>query len=190
MIDLRLGTRGQKRYKRLPELGINQSECENKNLNLKGNLLSRKSYIIHSKLFDARTISSNWFRPNMTRFQATTILSRSTVGSFIVRRSTSQDTSFVISVHGPGDLVEHHLLQVGKHSDLREGLSLLGSEKIFPSFFSLVTHLSIMRESLPCTLDLNDHDGKKSDVVDDDIIDIDSAPGFQDIIRRLQVQLV
>ena len=109
-----------------------------------------------------------------------------------MRNSTSQKSSFVLSIHAPGHLVQHHLLQVGIHSHQREGVSLLGSEKVFPSVHSLVTHLSIMRESLPCTLGLYacHRDVSEDENDEEDIIDIDSEPGLEDIIISLQKQMI
>ena len=56
-------------------------------------------------------------------------------------------------------------------------MALLGSAKVFPSIHALVTHLSIMRESLPCTLDMKNTYINASDDSDDDIMDIDSECG-------------
>ena len=182
------------KYKKLAYVKNNTRTGENHkgNLNLKMQA-ARKTTFIKSAIFDDKTLSSNWYSPNMERTQASSVLRSSSVGSFIVRRSTSQESSFVLSVCVSGHLVEHHLLQVGKHDQYIEGVSLLGAEKVFPSIYSLVTHLSIMRESLPCTLALHDYASDASEDTyyrEDDIIDIDTEPELEDIIRSLQKQMM
>ena len=55
----------------------------------------------------------------------------------------------------------------------------------------MVTHLSIMKESLPCTLHMDDHASDASEDSDhDEVIDIDSEPELEEIIRRLQKQMM
>ena len=87
--------------------------------------------------------------------------------------------------------MQHHLLQINQHSHGFDGVALLGSEKVFRSINALMTHLSIMKESLPCTLFMQYHsiDASDDSEDDDDIIDIDREPELQDIIRSLQNQL-
>ena len=196
MIDIKMFGRTNK-YKKLTQVKNNTDLNENNNgrriLNLK-TLRNRKSVLTNSSIFDAKTESSNWFCPNMERTQATSILSSSSIGSFRVRSSINQESSFFLSVRVPGHLVEHHLLQVVRHDHYIEGVAVLGSEKVFPSIYSLVTHLSIMRESLPCTLALHTYDSDASDDTDDDddedIIDIDSEPELEEIIKNLQKQMM
>ena len=90
----------------------------------------------------------------------------------------------------PSGHVQHHLLQIGQHRHGGEGVALLGSKKVFPSIHALVTHLSIMKESLPCTLQMKNHYSDASDDSDDDdIVDIDSEPELEDIIRSLQKRM-
>ena len=121
--------------------------------------------------------------------QATSILNSSSVGSFLVRRSISQGSSYALSVRVPGVQVQHHLLLVG---DGGHGVTLYGSKKLFPSINALVNHLSIMKESLPCTLDMDNHDSDTSEDSDDDedIIDMDSEPELEEIVSRMQKQMV
>ena len=192
MIDTKLFARTHK-YKKLPHVKNKTRTGENYdgNLNLKIQT-ARKTTFIKSAIFDDRTLSSNWFCPNMERTQATSILRSSSVGSFIVRSSISQESSFVLSVLVPGHFVEHHLLHVVRHVHYIDGVTLLGSEKVFPSIYSLVTHLSIMRESLPCNLALHTYDSDASEDTDDedDIIDIVSEPELEEIIRSLQKQMM
>ena len=71
-------------------------------------------------------------------------------------------------------------------------MALYGSEKLFRSIHSLVTHLSIMKESLPCTLDIYMYASNTSEDNGEveDIIDLDSAPELEEIVRRLQKQMM
>ena len=71
-------------------------------------------------------------------------------------------------------------------------MTLYGSKKLFPSIRALITHLSIMKESLPCNLDMDNHDSDTSEDSDDDedIIDMDSEPELEEIVSRLQKQMV
>ena len=120
------------KYKKLPYVKNNTGRGENhdENLNLKIQT-ARKTTFIKSAIFDDKTLSSNWFCPNMERTQATSILRSSSVGSFIVRSSTSQKSSFVLSVLVPGHLVEHNLLHVVRHVHYIDGVTLLGSFYLF-----------------------------------------------------------
>ena len=56
----------------------------------------------------------------------------------------------------------------------------------------MVTHLSIMKGSLPCTLDMDHHDSDASEDSDhdDDIIDIDSEPELDEIVNILQKHMM
>ena len=104
-----------------------------------------------------------------------------------MRRSISQGSSYALSVRVPGVQVQHHLLLVGDG----QGVSLHGSEKVFPSIHAMVTHLSIMKESLPCTLDMDNHDSDVSEDSDhDDVIDIDSEPELEEIVSNLQKHMI
>ena len=190
MIDMKMFRWGQKNQK-LSKHKNNNIACEykkendNVNLNIIKNI--KNTNLNNSKIVDARTLSSPWFCPALTRSQASSILSSSSVGSFLVRRSISQGSSYALSVRVPGVQVQHHLLLVGDG----QGVSLHGSEKVFPSIHAMVTHLSIMKESLPCTLDMDNHDSDASEDSDhDDIIDIDSEPELEEIVSYLQKQMI
>ena len=74
-----------------------------------------------------------------------------------MRSSISQGSSYALSVRVPGVRVQHHLLQVGGDGHGGHGVTLHGSEKLFPSIHALVTHLSIMKEGLPCTLKIDNY---------------------------------
>ena len=191
MIDMKIFRWGQK-YQKQSKQKNNNNVCEykkendNVNLNIIKNI--KNTNVKNSKIVDARTSASPWFCPALTRSQASSILSSSSVGSFLVRRSISQGSSYALSVRVPGVQVQHHLLLVGDG----QGVSLHGSEKVFPSIHAMVTHLSIMKESLPCTLDMDNHDSDASEDSDheDDVIDIDSEPQLEEIIRSLQKQMM
>jgi hypothetical protein len=184
----------RKKYRKLPQclnntiISDKREEFHNKinvNLNIIKNI--KNANLNNSKIVDARTLSSPWFCPALTRSQASSILSSSSVGSFLVRRSISQGSSYALSVRVPGVQVQHHLLLVGDG----QGVSLHGSEKVFPSIHAMVTHLSIMKESLPCTLDMDNHDSDASEDSDhDDIIDIDSEPELEEIVSILQKHMI
>ena len=157
----------------------------NDNLNMFRNNFSCKN--VDTKVVDAKTLSSSWFRPRITRTQAESLLKQSTVGCFLIRSSSSPGKSYALSVRVAGRQVQHHLLLVtGKQQQVR----LHGSSKLFPSVFSLVTHLSIMKENLPCNLHLNYYDSESSTETEDDenedIIDIDTEPNMEEILTQLK----
>ena len=137
-----------------------------------------------NKVIEAKTLSSSWFCPKMTRFQAENFLKNSPVGSFVVRSSSSLDSSYVLSLRAPGVTVQHHLI-----STAEERVRISGSSKLFSSIFSLVTHLSIMKENLPCRLSVSSLDSEASDSEDqeeDHLTDLDSEPEMEEIVMQLK----
>ena len=96
----------------------------------------------------------------------------------------SHKSSFILSVLAPGGQVQHHLLQASE-----DKVSLLGSQKLFPSIHALVTHLSIMKESLPCPLKMTKGFNDYMDEYEDDLIDIESEPEYEEIIKSLQKEM-
>ena len=184
----------RQKYQKLPQclnntISDDKKEETNNKINVNLNIIKniKNTNLNNSKTVDAKTLSSSWFCPNLTRSQATSILSSSSVGSFLVRSSISQGSSYALSVRVPGVRVQHHLLQVGGDG---HGVVLYGSEKLFPSIHSLVTHLSIMKETLPCTLKIDNYASDASEEEEEDIIDIDSEPEMEEIVSWLQKQMV
>merc|ERR1719206_291504 len=169
---------------------ISDKKIINNNMNINLNIIKNINNTNKNdyKAVDAKTLSSPWFCPKMSRSQATSILKSSSVGSFLVRKSVSQGSSFALSVRVPGVQVQHHLLLVG---DVCQGVNLYGSKKLFPSIYSLITHLSIMKECLPCILHIDNTDSDASEESEDgeDIIDIDSEPELEEIVTRMQKQM-
>ena len=92
-------------------------------------------------------------------------------GTFLVRSSLSHPDSFALSIKVP--LPSSSLLlgsQQGESSSdasppsiahyliiasLSHGYRINGSVKSFPTLFSLIVHHSVMKETLPCTLNLS-----------------------------------
>ena len=187
----------RQKYQKLPQclnntISDDKKEETNNKINVNLNIIKniKNTNLNNSKTVDAKTLSSSWFCPNLTRSQATSILSSSSVGSFLVRSSISQGSSYALSVRVPGVRVQHHLLQVGGGGHGGHGVALHSSEKLFPSIHALVTHLSIMKEALPCTLKIDNYVSDASDEEEEDIIDIDSEPELEEIVSRLQKQLM
>ena len=187
MIDTKMFNWTNNKYQKLN----NEIYCKLNNLNHeKKPLLTEKNNIkiiknVNSnKVIEAKTLSSPWFCPNMKRKQAESVLKSSPVGSFIVRNSSSQNSSYVLSLRVGGVQVHHHLLILSRQG---QDVQLSGSKKVFPSIFSLVTHLSIMKENLACRLVIHDKVSEESDVSDnEDIVDIDSEPEMEEVVMQLK----
>ena len=135
-------------------------------------------------ILDPLTMGSSWFLPKVSRTKAEEILSTSPTGSFLLRASSSPSSTYALSVRVEDGRVQHHLLllQPGK------GVSLNGSSKVFPNLGSLVTHLSIMKETLPCCLILQ-HAVKLGEEMEEDIVDIDSDKEMEDCVNCLKMRL-
>lgn len=187
MIDTKMFTWTNNKYQKLN----NEIHCKLNNLNNERKpLLTEKTNIEiiknvkSNKVIEAKTLSSSWFCPTMKRSQTELVLKSSSVGSFIVRNSSSQNSSYVLSLRVSGAKVHHHLLVVGGHG---QDVQLCGSNKVFPSIFSLVTHLSIMKENLACRLVISNKTSEESDVSDnEDIVDIDSEPEMEEVVLQLK----
>ena len=137
-------------------------------------------------VLDPLTLASSWFLPKVSRTKAEEILATSPIGSFLLRASSSPSSAFALSVRVDAVRVQHHLLlQAG------QGVSLNGSRKVFPNLGSLVTHLSIMREALPCCLILQHTVGLGEDIEEEeeDIVDIDSDKEMEDCVNCLKMRL-
>ena len=138
-------------------------------------------------VLDPLTLASSWYLPKVSRTKAEEILATSPVGSFLLRASSSPSSAFALSVRVDAVRVQHHLLlQAGK------GVSLNGSCKVFPNLGSLVTHLSIMREALPCCLVLQHSVGLGEGIEEEeeeDIVDIDSDKEMEECVNCLKMRL-
>ena len=68
------------------------------------------------------------------------------------------------------------------------GIVINGSQKIFPNIWSLINHLSIMKENLACRLVINnDEQSDNSDIEEnEDIVDIDSEPDMEEVVMQLK----
>ena len=138
-------------------------------------------------VLDPLTLASSWYLPKVSRTKSEEILATSPVGSFLLRASSSPSSAFALSVRVDAVRVQHHLLlQAGK------GVSLNGSCKVFPNLGSLVTHLSIMREALPCCLVLQHSVGLGEGIEEEeeeDIVDIDSDKEMEECVNCLKMRL-
>ena len=186
MIDTKMFNWNNKYQKLNNEVMMNN--CSEKNLLLNEKTNSSIKIIKNinkNKIIDAKTLSSTWFCPKMTRKQAESVLKSSSVGTFLVRNSSSQNSSNVLSVRVPGVQVQHHLLIVSNHG---QDVQLCGSKKTFTSISSLVTHLSIMKENLTCRLVINnDEQSDNSDIEEnEDTVDIDSEPDMEEVVMQLK----
>merc|ERR1711953_1192639 len=147
------------------------------------NFIKNIKNVNQNKVIEARTVSASWFCPKMSRFQAENFLKNSPVGSFVVRNSSSQNSSYVLSLRAPGVTVQHYLIFSGQ-----KDVKISGSCKVFPSLFSLVTHLSIMKEILPCRLAVSspDSEAESESEEQEDIIDLDCQPEMEEIVCQLK----
>ena len=140
--------------------------------------------INQNKVIEAKTLSASWFCPRMSRFQAENFLKNSPVGSFVVRNSSSQNSSYVLSLRAPGVTVQHYLI-LSSQSEVK----ISGSKKVFSSLSSLVTHLSIMKEILPCRLTVSSPDSEAEtdgEEQEEDIIDLGCQPEMEEIVSQLR----
>ena len=82
-------------------------------------------------------------------------------GTFLVRFSSTHPNSFALSIKVPSALsmsrndssssIAHYLII----ASLSHGYRINGSVKSFPTLYSLIVHHSVMKEILPCTLNLS-----------------------------------
>ena len=135
-------------------------------------------------VLDPLTLGSSWYLPKVSRTKAEEILATSPVGSFLLRASSSPSSAFALSVRVDAVRVQHHLLL---HTS--KGVSLNGSIKVFPNLGSLVTHLSIMKEALPCCLVLQHAVGLGESIEEEDIVDIDSDKEMEECVNCLKMRL-
>ena len=143
---------------------------------------------------DAAVEEASWYQPRLSRHLAVKILADCPVGSFVVRQSQthSGEGCLALTVRVPRALaasafspVLHYLVLVTE-----EGFRIKGFAKVFPSLAGLVVHHSVMKESLPCRL-LIENDGGGSGGESDresDFADLDSDPEYPGLIVRLREQ--
>ncbi|XP_041377985.1 uncharacterized protein LOC121390269 [Gigantopelta aegis] len=94
-----------------------------------------------------------WYQAGIPREIALEILQQEDVGSFIVRDSTTHPGCFALSVRVPkfenANGISHYLVL-----KTQRGVKLKGLDKEWSNLTALVTHHTVMREMLPCTLRL------------------------------------
>jgi len=114
-----------------------------------------------------------WYQPGLSREIVTEVLSDPQLpnGTFLVRSSLTHPDSFALSIKVPmpssstllgsqeGDSSSDSSLSSIAHyliiASLSHGYRINGSVKSFPTLFSLIVHHSVMKEILPCTLNLS-----------------------------------
>ena len=142
---------------------------------------------------DAAVEASSWYQPRLSRQLAVKILADCPVGSFVVRQSQTHSGAgcLALTVRVPRSLgtalVLHYLVLV-----TAEGFRIKGFTKVFPSLGGLVVHHSVMKESLPCRLLIEDDMASGSAGESDresDFADLDSEPDYPGLITRLREQL-
>jgi len=158
----------------------------NNNINIIKNINNTPRKIVEpSAMIDPMTKSSSWFLPKISRSKAEEILSPASVGSFLLRCSSCPSSAFALSVRVEDERVQHHLLLLSNR-----GVVLNGSNKVFPNLGSLVTHLSIMKEELPCCLVLEEGTKDEEEEDEQDVVDIDSDKEIEDCVNNLKMRLV
>ena len=170
------------------------NKCKELTYNNKSCIKDIKGYnnkgFINLGFVDALTEECSWYQPYIQREVAVKVLVDCPVGSFVIRHSQTHGTGTLAltvrvpkSFNGTGIL---HYLVVGSEA----GWRIKGFTKVFPNLSALVVHHSVMKESLPCRLVVEDDGscGGDSDR-ESDFADIDSDPDFPIIIDRLREQL-
>jgi hypothetical protein len=177
-------------------LSTSRSSLPNKAKNVRG----RKNGCVNLAFVDSTTEASSWYQPRLSRHLAVKILADCPVGSFVVRQSQTHSGGgcLALTVRVPRSLgdgsspVLHYLVLITE-----EGFRIKGFAKVFPSLSGLVVHHSVMKESLPCRLLIEDdtaggggggNSGGESDR-ESDFADLDSDPEYPGLIIRLREQL-
>lgn len=116
---------------------------------------------------EAEDLSSNsWYQSGLLGKFSLEMLKHQTPGSFIIHKGSHKSANFILSLRIPSDSttsssstptsirttkkskhVAHFLILQSKR-----GYRIKGAKKFFPTIASLVTHHSVMAESLPVTL--------------------------------------
>ncbi|XP_053695538.1 uncharacterized protein LOC128743050 [Sabethes cyaneus] len=99
-----------------------------------------------------RLCGESWYHENLPRDLSLELLNNKPAGSFVVRKSTTQQGCYALSlrVPPPGPKIAHYLI-VRTASD---GYQIKGFHKEFTSLRALIVHHSVMPESLPVPLDV------------------------------------
>ncbi|XP_059153838.1 uncharacterized protein LOC131939516 [Physella acuta] len=131
-----------------------------------------------SHIHDETLRNTPWYQAGLPREIALDILQQEDVGSFIVRDSSTHPGCFALSVRVPkyenASGISHYLI-LRTH----RGVKLKGLDKEWSTLTALVTHHTVMREMLPCTLrlpkvkgqgsqPLQERSGESSENVDSD----------------------
>ncbi|XP_058822144.1 EGFR adapter protein-like [Topomyia yanbarensis] len=95
--------------------------------------------------------SASWFQAGLPREISFEVLTQRAPGAFLVRRSTTKQGCFALSlrVPPPGPKVVHYLIL-----KTERGYKIKGFTKEFSSLRALITHHSVMPEMLPVPLSL------------------------------------
>ncbi|KAI8795677.1 hypothetical protein BgiMline_029350 [Biomphalaria glabrata] len=106
-----------------------------------------------SHIHDETLRNMAWYQAGLPREIALEILQQEDVGSFIVRDSSTHPGCYALSVRVPkfenATGISHYLI-LRTH----RGVKLKGLDKEWSTLTALVTHHTVMREMLPCTLKL------------------------------------
>lgn len=97
-----------------------------------------------------RLCTESWFHENLPRDLSLDLLINQTPGSFIVRRSSTKQDCYALSlrVPPPGPKIAHYLIV----RTATEGYQIKGFHKEFTSLRALIVHHSVMPEALPVPL--------------------------------------
>ncbi|CAG5136221.1 unnamed protein product [Candidula unifasciata] len=110
-------------------------------------------YLDRSHIQDEALRNAPWYQATLSRECALEILQQEDVGSFIVRDSSTHPGCYALSVRVPkydnATGISHYLI-LRTH----RGVKLKGLDKEWSTLTALVTHHTVMREMLPCTLHL------------------------------------
>ncbi|XP_029727067.1 EGFR adapter protein [Aedes albopictus] len=95
--------------------------------------------------------SASWFQAGLPREISLEVLTQQAPGAFLVRRSSTKQGCFALSlrVPSPGPKVVHYLIL-----KTERGYKIKGFTKEFSSLRALITHHSVMPEMLPVPLSL------------------------------------
>ncbi|RUS74722.1 hypothetical protein EGW08_017518, partial [Elysia chlorotica] len=106
-----------------------------------------------SHILDETLRHAVWYQANLPREIALEILQQEEVGAFVVRDSSTHPGCYALSVRVPrfenSSGISHYLIM-----RTQRGVKLKGLEKEWSTLAALVTHHTVMREMLPCTLRL------------------------------------
>lgn len=93
---------------------------------------------------------AEWFQEGLPREIAMEILSFQPEGGFIVRRSNSSPGNYALSLKAPQGKIVHFLIE-----NVPIGVKLQNCPTTFPSLVDLIHHLTVNKETLPCTLSMD-----------------------------------